>query len=527
MKVVSVDVGAHSIKFCECEVRKKHLEVLKVTKVPLANPEKPIEFQMDDVAAQVARSLASNHSRYDRLILGISSSLCSFRFTELPFTSKKRIDEVLPMEMEDLVPFSSDEMIIDYQVIQVEKKITELLAVMVPSVHYENYLTAFSDLDVESDVVMPDAVGLSLFLEHYLPETHQTEVAIDIGYRHSTMAFIREKKMVYLRSVPFGYTSFSRHIQEKTNYTPEEVHNLISQYDDMAAGDQKQYEPILDDALTQLVVEANQTLVAYKAKTKEQIGNVYISGGFGGFKYIIPTLSGEFPHPVQSMNILSNVVTSNSPIDLHEYVVAIGYASRYQAEDPRVYLNFRRKETKASKIIEGLKKYFDKPETQKAWRAAMILLAVFIPYLIAKSIIVNIHYEKSTKQADRFVKKAVSANLSKKKRRLYINQPDKLIRFLDKEQRAGQMQVSIFQKDHILFTELLYRITQQLSKNIQVDVDVFEFNQNKARIVFKVIKGNIQPLIENIKNISMVAKINQQNLSETLTEVNLDLKLKK
>lgn len=522
MKVLSIDVGSYSVKFCLSDVRRSSIHINRLLQFPLSDQSLDLDKQMPELATFVSDAIITNHLSYDRLVLGIPATMCSFRFMELPFTSRKKIEKVLPFEVEDLVPFSSEEVIIDYQPIAVKKNSTEILAAMVPVVNYENYLYSFSEKHVESDVVMPDVVGISVFCERFFPPTAKTDVVIDIGHRHSCIAFVQNGKMVYIRPIPFGYTSFCQRVRDKTGYSREDVESLIFQYDELTPEKRREYQPILDDAFTDLVVEANQTIVAFKAKNKGDIGDVYVSGGFGAFSYVIPTIKGELPYPVESISVVEKSVKSSESVDLRYFATAIGFTARYALEDHTSFINFRRKETKARKIIEGIKQYFESQATRRAFKASVILLAVFIPYLIGKAILVDIHHERSTQKIDRLIRKAVKGNIRKRKRLEFVKNPEKLLVFLKNSLDAGRTKIEVFQKQHRLASSVLDRLSKAMPRGVQMDVEEMEFGQSSVRLVVKVLKGNVQGFVDRLKAWSEVSKVDSHFVSKDRLEIAFD-----
>ena len=523
MRVLSIDVGSYSIKFCLADVKKNHFKIQRLLKVSIPDQSATIDKQIHKLGPLVKEAIFSNRLDHDRMVLGLPATMCSFRFIEVPFTTRKKIEQVLPFEVEDLVPFRAEELIIDYQHIRKEKKLSELLVAMVPLVNYDNYLSVFNENKVESDVVMPDIVGLSIFCERFLPESEKTTVLIDIGYRHSSMSFIEQGKMVYIRPIPFGYVSFSQHIKEKTNYTDEEVEALIQQYDDYSDEDKLRYQSILDEAFTELVVEVNQTLIAYKTKSKASVGDILVSGGFGVFSYVIPTLGGEFSYPVKSISTLSGSVQTTEEVDLHSFSTAIGYAALYATKSPTLYINFRRKETKAQKVLDQIKVYFEAPRTQKAFKAGLLLLMVLIPYLLFKAIVVNMHFDDSRTKIERLLKKVVKGNISKKKRDKFIEKPDDLIAFIKKDLNEGDSKIQVFQRTHIYTSKLLLKLQRAIPKGLVMDVTDFEFTQEQVKLRVKVIKGNMGAYVEGISKLPEIKNVKMNPIDKGFVEVSFDL----
>lgn len=524
MRILTIDIGAFSTKFCVADVRKNSFQVLKLLQVPVPEPYQPLDKQMEKVVEQISNTIMSNKLTSDRLIVGIPSSMCSFRFINVPFTKRKRIDQVLSYEVEDIVPFSAEELIIDYQIVRQDKGSSELFLAMVPQVHYDNYMSIFLDHNLEPDMVMPDTVAYSIFCEKFIPQGQDTAVFIDIGHSHSSMTFVKEGKMDYVRPIPFGYVALSENIIAATNYTQEQVDQLVHHYSEYTSDQQKQYQEIIDQAMTQLVVEVNQTIISYKSKTRNNIGEFYVSGGFGQFPYIAPTLEGELNLKVGSISRFAGSIKSKDPIDLLTYATSIGYAARFSMSDSLNYINFRRKETKVNKILQGIRTYLESEGTRHAVRAVALLLVILVPYLVTKSIVVNIHYEDSKKSTDKLIREIVKGNVSKTQRENFIENPEELLSFLTKSLETEKITLDVFEKKHTSAIDMMHRLMGAKPKRVVMDIDQLEFNQTHMIFRIKIIEGEADAYLKRIEAIPMFESVESQSISEGLIEVKAKLK---
>jgi Tfp pilus assembly PilM family ATPase len=524
VKILSIDVGTYEIKFCMASVRKKDFQIHRVLKVPTPDAKVPLDDQMDEVIALISKTIKENKLTGERLVVGLPSALCSFRFISVPFIKRKKIEQVLSYEVEDIVPFSAEELIIDYQIVSQEKGNSELFLAMVPQVNYDNYLTAFIEHHMEPDIVMPDTVAYSVFCEKFIPQSETATVLVDIGHNHSSLTYVRDGKMEYVRPIPFGYVSFSENIKSATQYTQEEVDALVQGYDNYTDEQKNQYQEIIDQAMTQLVVEVNQTMIAYKAKTRHEIGEILVSGGFGKFPYIVPTLAAELNLKVHPISKIMGAIDSHEEIDISLYATVIGYAARYSMANPQHYINFRRKETKTQKILEQMKKKLETPESRNLVRIIAVILILFIPYIIVKSVITDMHYEESKKDIDRLVRKVVAGNVSKSQRENYIDNPDELLGFLKKSLQSESLKVSVFEQKQHSPVALLHKLMKQKPEDLQIDVPRFEFQQEKMMMTVSVVSGDIQQYINRIKTSPLFTSFEVTELSKGEYEFHADLK---
>jgi general secretion pathway protein L len=102
-----------------------------------------------------------------RIVSSIPGSRFSQRTVTLPFSDRKRVEQALPFELEDIVPFSLDDMELDHLLLDRpgagtdNKKASDVLGLMVPKTVLRQHLDLLASAGVDPQVVVPSFAGLS------------------------------------------------------------------------------------------------------------------------------------------------------------------------------------------------------------------------------------------------------------------------------------------------------------------------------------------------------------------------------
>ncbi len=103
-----------------------------------------------------------------RIISSIPGHLFTQRLVQFPFADRKRIEKALPFELEDLVPFDLDEVVVDHIVLPGSgngkeakgAKETPVLGIMLPKQALRAHLDLLASAGIDPNAVVPSFVGL-------------------------------------------------------------------------------------------------------------------------------------------------------------------------------------------------------------------------------------------------------------------------------------------------------------------------------------------------------------------------------
>ena len=129
----------------------------------------------------------------------------SYRNLIVPFKNKKKIRQVLPFELEPLIPGSVDEITVDFVALDspTEQEETHLVAVAVNRSLLESFESCLKRGGVSPQAVVP---GGSLLAEYLttIYEEHSNYLFLDLDKENSTLFLIRNKQIASVRAFRTG-----------------------------------------------------------------------------------------------------------------------------------------------------------------------------------------------------------------------------------------------------------------------------------------------------------------------------------
>ncbi|HJX33563.1 MAG TPA: pilus assembly protein PilM [Desulfatiglandales bacterium] len=133
----------------------------------------------------------------DTCMASISGGWVLYQNLIMPFKEPKKIKQTLPFEMETLVPFPIDDIVIDFNIVRSSEQ-SEVLAISARKSLISEYIERLKKLDVSPHLVDIRPVPIALWL---LSQTESPDegLLLDIGLNGIAMALFMERRMALVR----------------------------------------------------------------------------------------------------------------------------------------------------------------------------------------------------------------------------------------------------------------------------------------------------------------------------------------
>ena len=163
------------------------------------------ESEEDLLRAAVAKVVSAGTRAPDRIIASLGGEAASLRLIDLPAGVEKKVAEVLPGELETLLPFDIDDAIVDYQIVGKDESVISLMTVAAPRANVAARLRELEEAGVDPREL---AVGAAVFggLGSLLQESleGQTVLVVDVGASETDFAVLSGGQCTFARTVSGG-----------------------------------------------------------------------------------------------------------------------------------------------------------------------------------------------------------------------------------------------------------------------------------------------------------------------------------
>jgi len=210
-RALGIDLGSRAIKVVELE-RRGRLRVLRGLSLQ-PTPEEALQggvVNPEATAPALVEALAKLRSPTRRAALAVSGNPVFTKRIQLPPMDEEELEEILPEEAQQYLPFPLEEVILDAQVLRLDPERMEVLLIAAKRNVVSSYLELARDAGIRLKVLDVDTFALSNAFEANYPELRSTLVAlVDLGARATRVVLFREGTILFTREVGTGQEAVS------------------------------------------------------------------------------------------------------------------------------------------------------------------------------------------------------------------------------------------------------------------------------------------------------------------------------
>ena len=296
-RILGIDIDRNAVRGVLLKTAFRRTELDRYVHVPLAEPpESPSRTpELHDALQNMLRAIGKPP---DIVLTALDGQQASLRVIELPLGAAKRAAEVLPFELESMLPFDVADAVIDYQPIETKNGQLRLLAAAALRERVRDHLALFANGPLEPREV---AVGAAVLdgLRSLCPEIGTGHSAVlEIGDAETNFCALSRGRAAFARTLSVGSDDLPMH-------SPE------------------------------LFAGVRQTLAAYRAAGAEPFERLYL-GGQGELHELAVDLARETGIEVELIT-LPFTEESRTPLPL-DYMRAAALAGRALASGKRINL---------------------------------------------------------------------------------------------------------------------------------------------------------------------------------------------
>jgi type II secretion system protein L len=156
------------------------------------------------LAEQVQEFCTSYHLSGDTVLSCMPGDMITHRLLSLPFTQSRQVSQAIPFELEPLIPFDVEEMVIAEQVVQRTERGATVLAMATPKAAFTEYLATFSEAGVEPEEVSFAPLAALPLVALSGADVRGMTALLDVGERHASVALLQDGVLCGLRTLNSG-----------------------------------------------------------------------------------------------------------------------------------------------------------------------------------------------------------------------------------------------------------------------------------------------------------------------------------
>lgn len=302
-RILGIDIGKTHISATQLYLSGSTITLEKVIEHKIvASNTTPYQERVVDTLKLVLESC----DKATEIHSALPSSQAVFKEIKLPFTSREQISKIIKFEIEPLLPFATQEAIIDFIITKKipEEKSSEILVAATQKQIIAQHLELFTAAGVDPSVITVDFFSLyGLYLQ--IPSFAQLPgsiALIDLGVQSTQIAYICNGQLRLIRTLPYGVNTIAKEAGDIAGISTADALEEIIRFG-LESNDQSSHLDAIMQAVSSFWNKINFTLTSFTAQTQqESISHLFLFGGGAHIKGLASFVTNQMHIPTELFN---------------------------------------------------------------------------------------------------------------------------------------------------------------------------------------------------------------------------------
>lgn len=338
---VGVDIGSSFVKLLELSKHSKGYRVDSYSVVHL--PEGAvIDNSVQDVpvvADVIAKAMKVAGCKNKNAIASVPSSVVIVR--EMEFSNEfteEELEEQIRVEADQYIPYSLDEVAIDFQVLGPSADNANLNSVLLVACRQDSVQSredAVNGANMECAVVDVDTYALERVFPLLLEQQSLGDLGsvglIDLGASSMSLYVVEDGAIIYNREQVFGGNDLTHNLSQATDMSLDQI-EVAKKTGDLPEDIIRSYVEPFKQAAAQQISRALQFY--YSSGNRAELDLLLLAGGVSGLPELPRTVEQELgirtqlANPFEHMQLASRINKGKFAVDSPSLVLACGLALR-------------------------------------------------------------------------------------------------------------------------------------------------------------------------------------------------------
>jgi len=326
--VVGLDIGASSVKAVQLKRGRGGSELVKLGIAPL-HPETIVDGVIMDsgtVISAIQQIFSENQIKTKDVVVAVSGHSVIVKKIQVGKMKPEELEEVIPMEAEQYVPYAIEDVNLDFQVLEStnpEANEMDVLLVAVKKDIINDYLSIISTAGLSAVVVDVDAFALSnAFEESYELDKEQVVGLVNLGAAVMNINILQGGMSEFTRDSPLGGNRYTESIQKMLGLSYEQAEKL-KLGEEVEGKSFADTQPAIDMVNAEVVGEIRRSFDFFRSSShSDTIHRVFLSGGCARLPGLVEYLTENLEIPAEVANPLRKIKADTKKFD-PEYLETI------------------------------------------------------------------------------------------------------------------------------------------------------------------------------------------------------------
>lgn len=442
MNILAIDMGTYSIKLVEFRPERKNLLVVEKHEFILSdffeefpNAKNTSELQKEIIIQYIHKKITEL-----KIIFQIPNDLITTRYLEIPGTSKRKAEQIIPFQLDEILPYSLSNAHFSSRLSKKPNSFSVLSNITQFNL-FKEFFNLYETSDAAPSVLTSEISIMQSYVDHV--RINDSCCILDLGHKTTKAYFIHERQIVSNHtSFVAGETineviskTYQIKNEEAISYKHKNSFLLTDDQLNEVSEEQKDFALLMKQIFIPLILDIRRWEIGHRVKFGQSIDKIIIMGGTSQINGLSNFLYFHTGLPVENFIPLTEL---KNDYDIHEKTFFITKMMGVSQKFSSNLINFL-----TGHFHLATNSFISLHSAAFFWFRSTIIALILIASLLTEKYLFLNKNEKLVDSKSIKILKASSIGLSKKDLKNVSQKPENVLNLIKKKNKVALSEIKM------------------------------------------------------------------------------------
>ena len=484
MNILAIDIGSYSVKFIEVRPERKNYVLVEKQEIILdeVKPHYPNINSIHDLQKEIINNYIQKKPSDIRIIFQMPNEMLTTRYLEIPGTSKKKTEQIIPFQLEENLPYSLNNAHFSSRINKKSSSFSVLSNITQLNV-FKDFFGYFENKESQPSILTSEISVMQAYIDHI--RMNDTCCIIDFGHKTTKVYFVQDRQIVSNHTSYVAGHAINEVISKTYQISMENAiiykhANAFMLNDDQlleVSPEQKGFALLMKQVFTPLILDLRRWEIGHRVKFGTNIDKVYIFGGSSAINNLDNFIHYHTGIPVEGLPPLLDLKNDYTAADKNFYLAKMMAVSQ---KAPTSIINFL-----TGKFQTASNAFISIHSAVFIWVRTTFIALLLILGLAGEKFI---FLQKQNSAADSKIKalmKRTNLGISNQDRKAYDKNPNRILNLMKRKNKVVKDEVSsILSSQSVNALRPLAVLSKTIQNNPNISLEKFEAENSMVNASF-------------------------------------------
>lgn len=484
MNILAIDIGSYSVKFIE--VRPERRNYVLVEKQEIILDEVRVHYPHISNTHELQKEVITNYLQKKpsdiKIIFQMPNEMLTTRYLEIPGTSKRKTEQIIPFQLEENLPYSLNNAHFSSRINKKSSSFSVLSNITQLNV-FKDFFAYFENKEAQPSILTSEISIMQAYIDHI--RMNETCCILDFGHKTTKVYFVQERQIVsnhtsYVAGVAINEVISKTYQISMENAIIYKHANAFMLNDDQLAevsAEQKGFALLMKQIFNPLVLDLRRWEIGHRVKYGTNIEKFYILGGTSNINNLDNFIHFHTGIPVEVLPPILDLKNDYTAHDKNFYLAKMMAVSQ---KIPSSIINFL-----TGKFQTASNAFISIHSAVFIWVRTSFIALLLILGLAGERFIFLQKQKTTTDTKIKALMKRSNLSISTVDRKAYDKNPNRILNLMKKKNKIVKDEVSsILSSQSVNALRPLAVLSKTINSNPKVSLEKFTSDGYEVKAVF-------------------------------------------